>query len=93
MQRSWPLCQDYRSASAVNVTVTVDGSAGLVTVTVWFLYTIAEITSVNRLVLYSVRVENAVTVAVMFRYPVEQGRQVEFVVGIGIPVPVPVPAP
>lgn len=50
----------------------------------------ADSTSVN--VLYTVDVETAVTVAVVFLIPVEQGRQVEFLVGYGQP-PFPVPVP
>lgn len=42
------------------------------------------------MVLSSVVVETAVMVVVMLLYPVEQGRQVEFVVGLGKPL-VPVP--
>ena len=41
-------------------------------------------------VLYTVEVEKAVMVAVMFRDPVEHGTQVEFIVGRGQPL-VPVP--
>lgn len=48
----------------------------------------SDTTSVT--VLYTVPVEKAVTVAVKFLDPVEQGRQVEFMVGLGQPL-VPVP--